>query len=348
MEKLIPFIYTKIPEGTDPKCALCMMTMDKLIAWLLEGPPWVQYRTRLDLLHQKESDPAVIQARQEMIGHPLVKTILNELTEWPGAILKSHKSSGHLLHKLTFVADLGLSAKDPPIQMIVQQIIQHQATEGPFQVLMNIPSHFGGTGKDQWSWALCDSPLILFALVKFAWGKAERLEKACTHLVNLVKENGWPCTVGKELGKFRGPGRKEDPCPYATLIMLKVLSQMSKWRNGPACKTGAETILSLWENRKNRHPYMFFMGTDFCKLKAPLIWYDILHVVEVLTSFPWLLSDLRLKSMIKIIEDKADPEGRFIPESIWQAWKGWDFSQKKKPSSWLTLLVQRILERIRS
>jgi hypothetical protein len=28
--------------------------MDELMAWLLEGPAWVQYRARLDLLGQAE------------------------------------------------------------------------------------------------------------------------------------------------------------------------------------------------------------------------------------------------------------------------------------------------------
>jgi hypothetical protein len=32
----------------------------------------------------------------------------------------------------------------------------------------------------------------------------------------------------------------------------------------------------------------FYMGTDFCKHKVPLVWYDILHVVDVLTQFPCL------------------------------------------------------------
>ena len=32
--------------------------------WLLAGPPWVQYRTRLDLLRQTEDEPDVIRARR--------------------------------------------------------------------------------------------------------------------------------------------------------------------------------------------------------------------------------------------------------------------------------------------
>ena len=40
---------------------------------------------------------------------------------------------------------------------------------------------------------------------------------------------------------------------------------------------------------------------------------------------------------------KADADGRYTPESIWNAWKEWDFGQKKAPSPYLTYLVANIL-----
>ena len=87
------------------------------------------------------------------------------------------------------------------------------------------------------------------------------------------------------------------------------------------------------------------MGTDFAKLKAPLIWYDILHVTDVLTQIPWVLEDKRLLEMIEIVKNKAGQDGRFTAESIWMDWKSWDFGQKKDPSRWLTLIAQRMLKR---
>ena len=74
------------------------------------------------------------------------------------------------------------------------------------------------------------------------------------------------------------------------------------------------------------------MGTDFAKPKAPLIWYDILHVAEVLTRFPWLRRDDRLREMVAGIRLKADEHGRFTAQSVWTAWKGWEFAQKREPS----------------
>jgi hypothetical protein len=88
------------------------------------------------------------------------------------------------------------------------------------------------------------------------------------------------------------------------------------------------------------------MGNDFRKLKAPLVWYDILHLTEVLSRFDWLRTDPRLLEMAAILHAKAGPLGRFTPESVYQAWSAWDFGQKKIPSRWLTLLAWRMLGRV--
>ncbi|MBN1429954.1 MAG: hypothetical protein JXB07_16410 [Anaerolineae bacterium] len=72
--------------------------MESDLNWLLEGPAWVAYRTRLDLLDEPEDDPQVIEARRTMIADTQVKGLLAELSDWPGVILKNHKSAGHPPH----------------------------------------------------------------------------------------------------------------------------------------------------------------------------------------------------------------------------------------------------------
>jgi hypothetical protein len=318
---------------------------EELINWLLDGEPWVEYRTRLDLLNGSENEPEVKVAYDAILAHLNIQNMITELSDWPGPILKSHKKAGHHLHKLGFLADIGLKADDPGIANISQQIKQNKSPEDQFQVLVNIKPGYGGTGEDQYAWMLCDAPLVTYALVKFGEGKTPEVNNALNNLVELQRENGWPCSVSPELGKFRGPGRKSDPCPYATLVMLQLLAQFPEKHNDPAVKIGVETILSLWEQRKERRPYLFAMGTDFSKLKAPLIWYDILHVTDVLTQISWTLEDQRLQEMIEIVRQKADAIGRFTAESIWIDWKTWEFGQKKEPSRWITFAAQRVLKR---
>jgi len=320
--------------------------MNAPIDWLLEGEPWIEYRTRIDLLGQSEQDSQVKSARKSMLANAQVRNLLTELSEWPGKVISSHKSASQPFHKLTFMADLGLEVDDPGVDTIVARILNHQSVEGPFQLPMNIPTHYGGTGENQWAWALCDAPLIVYALVKFGLRNEPPVKLAIEYLAGLLRDNGWPCAVSKELGKFRGPGRKDDPCPFANLAMLKALSEIEEWRDSPACHVGTDTLLTLWSESATQHPYMFYMGTDFRKLKVPFVWYDLLHVLDVLSRFSSLKEDARLLDMLEILKSKADRQGRFTLESIWTAWKDWEFGQKREPSRWLTLLSWRIIVRL--
>jgi hypothetical protein len=320
--------------------------MEAPIDWLLKGEAWVEYRTRRDLLGQPESDPQVKSARNAMLADAKVQKLMSELSGWPGTVISSHKSAGQPFHKLTFIADLGLTLHDPGMGGIIARILNHQSAEGPFQLPLNIGTNYGGSGQDQWGWALCDAPLILYALAKFGLGNEPAVLAAIQYLTGLLRDNGWPCAVSKELGKFRGPGRKEDPCPFANLAMLKALSAYETLREGLACHVGAETLLSLWSESLTRHPYIFYMGTDFRKLKVPFVWYDIMHVLDVLSHFPWLREDPRLLDMLGVMQSKMDHQGLFSLESVWMAWKDWEFGQKKKPSRWLTLSAWRIINRI--
>ena len=320
--------------------------MKEIIEWLLEGEPWVEYRTRLDLLEQSENEIEVLRSRKQMIQNPKIQSLLQELRNWPGIVLNSHKSAKQPFHKLSFIADLGLKRDDKLINEIINKIFEHKSTEGPFQLPTKISKNYGGSGSTEWAWALCDAPTIIYSMAKFGLSKDEQIQKAVKYLVELVRENGWPCTVSKELGKFRGPGRKDDPCPFATFGMIKMLSQFDEWKDSKEVHVGTECLLDLWQNSRERHPYMFYMGTDFRKTKAPFIWYDILHVLDALSQFNWLRNDSRIRDMIDIVRSKPNDKGKYIPESIWMAWKGWDFAQKMQPSRWLTFLAFRIFKRI--
>jgi len=322
--------------------------MNAPIEWLLGGEPWIEYRTRVDLLEQAENDPEVMSSRESMLADPKIKGLLAELTGWPGRVISSHKSAGQPFHKLTFISDLGMRATDSEVGEIIARILEHRSAEGPFQLSMNIPSEYGGTGTDQWAWALCDAPLIVYALIKFGLENTPEVQSAIGHLTGLLRDNGWPCAVSKEIAPFRGPGRKADPCPFANLAMLKALSESVQLLDSQACRIGAETLLTLWGESLERHPYMFYMGTDFRKLKVPFVWYDLIHVLDVLSRLDWLSRDVRLVDMVAVLQGKADPLGRYTAESVWTAWKDWEFGQKREPSRWLTLVAWRIIKRVQA
>ncbi len=319
--------------------------MTDVLEWLLESDePWTRYRALVDLMGRKEEDPDVQAARAEMLAHPQVQMMIAETTAWGDRPLKRHNDASHPIYKFSTLADFGVRADDPGMAASTDAVMGHQSPEGAFESLINIPKGFGGTGEDMWTWILCDAPTLLYSLLAMGLGDDPRVQRAVNHLTSAVDENGWRCLGAPELGRFRGPGRKSDPCPIVNVFALKALAQVPQLLDGPATRTGAEMLLWHWEHQSERKIYMFGIGTDFRKLKYPFVWYDILHVVDVLSRFPFVHADARFREMFETITAQADADGRYTANSMYLAWKGWSFADKKNPSPWITFLVQRIIK----
>jgi hypothetical protein len=317
-----------------------------IVEWLMEGPAWIRYRVLLDVEGKTDADSEAEAARAAMLADTLLVRLMREVQDWPWPPLNSHKSAVHTIHKLSFLAEVGLRRKDRGFDGLVTTILSARSPQGQFQVPVRISPSYGGSGKDEVAWALCDLPLIAYDIALLDPGHGDAVHRAIEPYLAPLPSGGWGCHVSPKLGKFRGPGRKDDPCPLATLLMLQLCSVLPDLALSNEAKASAEVILSLWNESRQRHPYQFYMGTDFRKLKAPLVWYDILHVTDVLSRFPWLRSDDRLREMAAVIAAKADAEGRFTPESVWTAWAGWEFAQKTAPSRWVTFIIRRILDRM--
>jgi len=331
------------------------MSETSVIEWLLQsGEPWTRYRTLVDLLGRPQDDADVQAARAAMVAHAQVQALAADVAAWPGYAIRRHNDAGHPLHKLSMLADFGLQARppetggtgDPGMAEAVEAVLAHQSAEGAFQSLISIPKAFGGDDQDHWAWILCDAPTLVYALLAMGLGDDPRAARAVDHLAGLVEENGWRCVAAPELGRFRGPGRKTDPCPIANVYALKALAQAPRYLGSPAARTGAEMLLRHWELRAEIKPYLFGAGTDYRKLKYPFVWYDILHVTDVLSRFPFTHGDPRLGEMAAAIAAQAGEQGRYTATSMYQTWKGWSFADKKNPSPWLTFLVVRTLKRL--
>jgi hypothetical protein len=280
-----------------------------------------------------------------MVNHPAVLALIERLSCWPGYALKRHNDAKHLLYVLSTLADFGISSRDPGMKPVLRSIRTSQSISGAYQILENFPRAFGGTGKDELLWVLCDFPTILYSMIAIDGRKENGTQKSTQYLESLIDENGYRCKAAPALGKFKGPGKKTDPCPIANVYALKALSLDEEKRDRPAARTAIEALLSHWEMRGEKKYFLFGIGTDFRKLKYPFVWYDILHVTEVLSRFPEACADDRFREIVIEILSQADNQNRFTAGSMYMAWKGWSFANKKQPSPWLTFLVYRIQKR---
>ncbi|MHB1294961.1 MAG: hypothetical protein ACYC4R_08170 [Anaerolineae bacterium] len=316
------------------------------LAWLLGcDEPWTRYRTLVDLLDHSEEDVEARAARAELLAHPQVKALVATTATWDALPLKRHNDAAHPLHAFRVLADFGLRADDAGVAAGLEQIAAHRDPEGVLSTLLNVPTAFGGTGQDMWAWMACDAPLLLHALAALGYGDRRCLQGALEQLLEGVEENGWRCKGSAALGRFHGPGRRDDPCPIANVYALEALAHFPDLGDHPAVQAGVKVLLSHWERRSEDRFYLFGVGTDYRKLKYPFIWYDLLHVVEVLGHYAGARADRRYQEMLEALLVQADARGRYTPGSMYRAWIGWSFADKKAPSPWLTCQVLRILKR---
>ena len=316
-----------------------------LVDWLLEGPAWLERLVRRDLLGGNPSDPTMERLRRRGLADPPVAEWLALLDGWPGPPVKSHKTLALLYHKLDFLADIGLDRSDPESAGVADAILKAASPEGPFRLPILLPKAFGGSGAVEETWILTDAPVLIGILAKMGSADHPKVTAAAAHVAGLVRDNGWPCAAAPELGRFKGPGRKNDPCPYATLVSLRMIADAGLDADGEAARRGVASLLDFWELRGERKYYMFGIGTDFMKLKAPFVWFDVLHVLDVLSRFPAAVRDPRFLDMLSRAEAMADADGRYTPASVYRPAAGFDFGGKKEPSRWITFLMARIRAR---
>jgi hypothetical protein len=320
---------------------------ERTVDWLLASDePWARYQTYRDLLDRPAGDRQVQQARAEMVVHPLVQGLLEQARSWPGYALKRHNDARHPLYAFSTLADFGLGHDDPGLAPALDRVLARQSADGPFQTRLRLYKRFGGLDGEYWTWMACDAPTLTYALLAMGLDGHPAVERAVQHLLDQVEDNGWRCTAAPELGAFRGPGRRQDPCPVANLYALKVLALLPSQTAADLAEPGIETLLAHWNHEFERKLYLFGAGSDFRKLKYPFVWYDILHVAEVLSRFPSACQDPRFHELLTTITAQADEQGRYTATSMYRAWQGWSFADKKRPSPWLTLLVNRILKRV--
>ncbi len=305
---------------------------------------WLKYAIYVHLCGASKDETAKL--KNAALADGKILNLMNDVISFHGMPVTNHKNPDLPVRKLLFLLDIGFDMDVPEINTAIDQILKHRDDNGVYQSVINIPKHFGGAGEDVFSWCLCDAPLLLLVLLKAGVDYSKHIKAGVEYLVSLSRDNGFPCAVSPELGKFRGPGSKGDCCPYATLIMADLLSHIPEYCNSSVAVASVETLLSLWKDSFEKHPYMFYMGTDFRKLKAPPCWYDIISVASVVSKYPFAAYDPRFLEMIALIKDRQDRDGLFTPESVYQKLKGWDFGQKKSPSPYLTYLCLLIFQRL--
>lgn len=308
--------------------------------------PWA-YHLLLEANPQTDDCPTVNSATllEHMLSHPFIEQKIAQCTQWPWMAMKNHKQAKHPLHLLAFLADIGLkSSDDLRLQRLMDTLLDYANGDFMFQLPVELPAVFGGPGKEERGWMLCDAPLILDSMIRMEGADPDLLHRYAEKLLDYAQPQGFRCAC--YLPGVQGPGKKKDPCPYATLLCLRALSHYRDFSSHDGARQGLECLLYHWETQLEAKLRFFGIGTDFRKIKYPMIWYDLLHVVDVLSRYPAIHHDTRFQEMTSLLFSKVSRDGTATAESVWMVFKGFDFAQKREPSPTLAACLERIRLRL--
>ena len=307
--------------------------------WLLEGAPWVRYRTLVDLLDKNENDKEVIKAKRDISKHPLIENILKKQNKdgyWgvPADIFTWWPKKDTTFWLLPILADFGFTKEYKRIARACKYALSLQLKSG------GLESFYPGKAAD------CHTAILVEPLAKMGFSDDDRAKRAYAWLVSRQrKDGGWWCKDTAQIGR---PREKEPSCAFATTFVLGAMSRNPLLKKNKVTKRGVEFLLQCWEN-KGKIKYAGHdsqIGTGWEKLKYPFTDYRILKSLDTLSQFKFTKNDPRFNEMIHALVSRQDPNGRFRPESIHLVWSDFDFGQKEKPSRWVTFLALRILKRI--
>jgi prenyltransferase beta subunit len=311
------------------------------IDWLLNGEPFVKYRTLIDLLDKDAAAKEVVAVGNLVPKHRLVRQLLAKQHKdgyWgtPDEIYKWWPKPDTTFWLLGVLADFGFRKDNRRIAGAGAYVLSTQHPSGGF-----------GCGPPHKPYD-CYTGILAESLTRLGYADDVRLKKAYDWLLRRQRaDGGFWC---KNTGQPGGPRESGPSCAFGSLCVLGAFAVNPALRDGTVTKTTVGFLLRCWDNRgKMKYAgHDSQIGTGWDKLKYPFTDYRILKYLDILSRFDLIKHDARMKAMASILMSKADEHGRFHAESVHRAWSDFDFGQKTSPSRWLTVIAHRIIKRCAS
>ena len=311
------------------------------IDWLMNGQPFVKYRTLTDLLGRNRSDNEVVTVEKSITQDKLIKQILRKQNKdgyWgtPDDIYKWWPKKDTTFWLLGILADFGLIRDNKKIARACEYVFSTQHSKGGF-----------GCGPPYQPYD-CYTGILTESLVKLGYTDDVRLKRTYEWLMQRQRRDGgfW-C---KDTGQPGRPRELEPSCAYGSLCVLGALALYPELKDSEISRRTIKFLLKCWDNRgKIKYAgHDSQIGKGWEKLKYPFTDYRILKYLDILSQFDIAKNDKRMIEMIDLLVSKQDKAGRYYAESIHKVWSDFDFGQKELPSRWITFIVYRIIKRLSS
>ncbi|MCK5137131.1 MAG: hypothetical protein KAR19_15195 [Bacteroidales bacterium] len=319
---------------------------DNPIPWLLESNPWTKYRTLTDLLDLSETDGEVINAKSDLLSDENIIGLANEIKDWIAVAPTRNNDPKISYFKLRILADFGIKHTNLNLSDTINKATQH-IIDNLFAVRGQIPERPKKGEKfkkpdltaDVWHVSPCNSPIITYALYELGVRNVQ-VEKAIEELKSKwIDKRGWFCHFFFVESQFK---KLQIGCPIAGLMALDIFSKVPELKESEYSKFAFEPL--KFHKDYGKTLYYFGRSKKFWTFKYPFVWYNALYLADVLTMFNFLKDEPVVRELIDWITNSQSLDSRFKPTSVFMNYKGWDFSNKKEPSPWITYLCCRILK----
>jgi hypothetical protein len=275
--------------------------MDKeIINWLLEGPDWLQYAVKSQLL---DSKPNTELALKDGFLAQIIHRLKDQNIGFPALISGNLSYTGGVYWDLFFLADIGLTIMNLKIKKEIEEILNLQLPDGTFVTWREMKPHY-----------FCISSILMSAIVKMDFKDDPRIKKYLQVILESQRlDGGWHCA------KSRARGRKlqnTESCPMDNLNILNLFGQYDKYRDDPRFNGAIDLLLDHWDRKDEKwRPYGFGIGTQFTRLKYPAVKYGILRVLDALSLFPYAIKSESFKDMLDFVHEKSS-DGKYFAESF--------------------------------
>jgi hypothetical protein len=246
------------------------------------------------------------------------------------------------MYKLQMLADSGIKAHDPGRNSILTQVTSHIEND-LFAIRQELPQKGfpkPDPNSNEWHALPCDSPLLTYILTKMGY-EHPQIQKSVDRLAeHWSTPQGYFCDFFFVKGHMK---KYQVGCPMAGLMALQVFALIPELHDSKAADHAFNTL--EFHRSLGKSIYYFGRGKKFFTLKYPFVWYNALYIADVLSRFERFRTTDFMEELVDWIHKQQHEDGTFTPNSMWMAYKGWEFSNKKTASPWVTFLCSRILKR---
>lgn len=305
------------------------------LTWLLNSAPWVNYKTRLDILGERLNTRETDSHLTAILSDPQVNAVIADACEYFPKVATRHTDAKLSHYKIRMLVDFGLT-KQHGLDTLLQRIKERRSGD-LYSIRQLLPTKNADTNCE-WNALPCDNPLLLYILLKAGDTDMQTLEQ-----VELLKRHwetpsGWFCHLPFVESQFK---KERVGCPMAGLMALEVFSLDENLKESKYAQNAFQALAQHFQIGKPI--YYFGRGRKFHTFKYPFVWYNGLYLAHVLTRFTFARKHEMVVSLIDWVKKGGDEQGKYTPTSIFMNYKDWDFGNKRQPSPWLTYLCHKIV-----